>query len=531
MASKEGLVREFTEKYMEKIFYFCLKKTGNEYEAEDLTSDISLNIIHALDNGTVPRCFPAWVWQIARNRYSAWAAWKAKVCASVTGADVEEYEIEDEKGAVEDKVIHTESLSLLRRELAFIASEYRNILIAYYMEEQTTRRIASYLNISQGTVEARLFRARKILKEGMNMAREFGPKSYNPEKVSFVSDGPQGGYPWSYVQRSLPRNILLEAEGNPSTVEELSMALGIARPYMEEEIALLEEATLLKKEGGKYVTNFLIIDKEAQLEIYQEQRRASRERSAMLDTLVSESLEQVRTLVEAHREISDNTLKWWLVLHTINSVLIPNIKGISLGWPKRENGDEWGFVGYEEAELPENVKMGHEGLLLEDGSGAFWMYQIPRYSLRDRKGMKYNELMFLNQVLRNNRNTASFTAYEEAVWERLNGKFAHAEEDGSVRADIVLVPKNRQREIRMAIQSHPLYEKLAASFQEVYDKTVDIISRNSNSILKNQIATYAGVEIYDLRSISVYDEVESGGLVVPENPGESTVAMYLVLDM
>ena len=66
----------YAERYMEKIFYFSLKKTGDPHEAEELTSDISLNVLSALHNGTVPQNFSAWVWQIARNRYCFWAEQK-----------------------------------------------------------------------------------------------------------------------------------------------------------------------------------------------------------------------------------------------------------------------------------------------------------------------------------------------------------------------------------------------------------------------------------------------------------------------
>lgn len=47
----DQLINEFTENYMEKLFYFCLKKTGNNVEAEDLTQDIALQIITALNRG------------------------------------------------------------------------------------------------------------------------------------------------------------------------------------------------------------------------------------------------------------------------------------------------------------------------------------------------------------------------------------------------------------------------------------------------------------------------------------------------
>lgn len=144
----DRLVSDFAENYMEKLFYFCLKKTGSSTEAEDLTQDIALNILTALNKGTIPTSFSAWVWQIARNRYSVWADEKHRRSESVTGSDIGDYEIEDESENILDEMIHSEQMSLFRRELAFISSNYRNIVVAYYMKNQSMRVIASKLSLS-----------------------------------------------------------------------------------------------------------------------------------------------------------------------------------------------------------------------------------------------------------------------------------------------------------------------------------------------------------------------------------------------
>lgn len=127
----EKLIAEFTENYMEKLFYFCLKKTGSSTEAKDLTQDIALNILAALNNGTIPTSFSAWVWRIARNRYCVWADGKHRNTESVTGADIGDYEIEDESESTLDKLVRSEQLALLRRELAFIRSEYRHSALPF----------------------------------------------------------------------------------------------------------------------------------------------------------------------------------------------------------------------------------------------------------------------------------------------------------------------------------------------------------------------------------------------------------------
>ena len=169
---RDRLLKEFTENYMEKLFYFCLKKTGNQMDAEDLTQDIALQIITALNKGVIPESFSAWVWQIARNRYCVWAKKKHDRAESVTGADIGDYEIEDESenpAGVLDEMVHSAQMALLRRELAFIRSDYRGIVVAYYIENKSVREIASSLNLSESAVKQRLHRARKILKEGMDM--------------------------------------------------------------------------------------------------------------------------------------------------------------------------------------------------------------------------------------------------------------------------------------------------------------------------------------------------------------------------
>ena len=236
---RERMIQEFADNYMEKLFYFCLKKTGNQIEAEDLTQEIALQIITALNKGAIPTSFSAWVWQIARNCYAKWAEKKHNQREAVTGSDIGDYEIEDESENILDEMIHAEEMSLLRRELAFIKSDYRNIVVAYYIESKSIRQIASALSLPENTVKSRLFRAREILKEGMNMAREFGKRSYKPEEITYsnICTCPgEHGQPWVLMDPKMNQNIFLACYDNPMTAEELAIEVGVALPYMEDTV-------------------------------------------------------------------------------------------------------------------------------------------------------------------------------------------------------------------------------------------------------------------------------------------------------
>ena len=81
----------FVSDYLEKLFYFGLKKTGNAHEAEDLASDVSLDVLTAIEKGTEINHFSAWVWRIARNRYASWAANRSAERAATCPDDVSAY--------------------------------------------------------------------------------------------------------------------------------------------------------------------------------------------------------------------------------------------------------------------------------------------------------------------------------------------------------------------------------------------------------------------------------------------------------
>ncbi|MBQ7322720.1 MAG: sigma-70 family RNA polymerase sigma factor [Clostridia bacterium] len=371
----DRLIREFAESYMEKLFYFCLKKTGNQTEAEDLTQDIALQVIVALNRGAEPTSFSAWVWQIARNRYALWAKEKHSRNESVIGSDADEYDIEDESESILGEMIRAEQMALLRRELAFIKSDYRNIVVAYYMDHQNVREIAASLSLSPNTVKSRLLRAREILKEGMDMAREFGKRSYHPEQIAFVQSGRDGkkGQPWSVITHLLYKNIFLQTYENPQTAEELSLELGIALPYMEDELAFLVREQLLEKIGNKYQTAFRIVSREEQRKRHENnvkfQKALTEKICELVDTYIREDGSKVN-----YRYVGYEAAKWTLIVRVFDWLQYAAAEaGAAHGeyknsYPPRPDDGAWILTGYETVDWETPSFVGENGYLSHDRS-------------------------------------------------------------------------------------------------------------------------------------------------------------------
>ncbi len=368
------LINEFTENYMGKLFYFCLKKTGNHAEAEDLTQDIALQIFSALNKGTIPINFSAWVWQIARNRYSVWAKQKHERNESVTGSDIGDFELQDNHANVLDEMIRTEQMALLRRELAFIKSDYRNIVVAYYFENRTVREIALSFSIPVNTVKSKLLRARDILKEGMEMAREFGKRSYNPEQIAFVMNGKDGehGQPWSVITHLLYKNIFLETYENPQTAEELSLELGIALPYMEDELEYLVREQLLRKEGNRYQTDFRIVSRQEQRAVFDANKGIQKPLTEKLCAFIDAYMQEETTKVNV-RYVGYEVAKWALLIRVFDWMKYSCKKraGIAMeeSHPKRPLGGAWTLTGYETIDWQKPPFVGLHGYLSHDENG------------------------------------------------------------------------------------------------------------------------------------------------------------------
>ncbi|MBP3665912.1 MAG: hypothetical protein J6K29_02560 [Clostridia bacterium] len=130
--AQNRLAEEYARDYMGKVFYFCLRKTGDSHEAEDLASDITLQILTALHEGVEILSFPAWVWQIARNRYALWAKTNRRRGENESFIDPDDPETENILTAggynttpsVAEAYARDEEMAVLRRELAFLGRDF-----------------------------------------------------------------------------------------------------------------------------------------------------------------------------------------------------------------------------------------------------------------------------------------------------------------------------------------------------------------------------------------------------------------------
>ncbi len=502
----EFRIGEFTSEYFERVYYYCLKKTGSETEAAELSQDIALGIIEQLRRGACPDSFSGWVWQIVRNIYAGWATEKHKARERLSDTDISEFEIPDNSDFVSD-LIREEDIAAIRREMAFILSEYRNVLLMYYIQSKRVCDIAKNLGIPEGTVKTRLFRARQKLKEGMYMAREFGKRSYNPERLNFSSSGNQpAGLPWSAVQRKIPVNILCEANNNPSTVEELAIELGIAAPYMEDEVDILEKSELLKKlDDGKYITNFFIAPSECIEEV-----------NALCEDFAYDNYKKfwhtASDFVTKHYAefIGESTMSEQDATMFFFMKLVDKVKaegdGIVCNRFKRKDGGSWGFIGYEQGARHGRINAcsfsdsgrsgyGNELRVYFDDSGRFGKRTYNRCDVRS------SYLPAIRELVKNGYSTEGFTDLQKTIldWFSDNGYFV--KDGGKYKPAVLIFEGDKLSELRnlMICEHREEYDALVAAMKKLHNDAVGVISKYSVPCLKGDFDYYVSMMLYKMR--------------------------------
>ena len=329
------------------ILSYCISRTSNTQDAEDLAQDIILEILKSSQNIRDDKAFYGFLWAVAGNVYKQWYKKKLKINECELTDDVH-----DEDDVFIKMLDDNSDIYLLRRELSLLSEKYRRATIFYYLENKSCSEISKLLSISESMVKYLLFKSRKILKEGMSMERNYGEQSYNPKKLTIMFWG-NGSNRFSKVcEKKIPQNILLACYNDSLTGDEISLQIGVALPYLEDDLNNLLEYDLLAKNGNKYSTNIVIFTEEFSKEIDIKTASLRKELSKIVESVIVEKETAIRNIGFIGCNMSKNIYAWQIMSIILYQSIIEKLqKNIHVDFPQNKFGDYcfvWGSEGFEE---------------------------------------------------------------------------------------------------------------------------------------------------------------------------------------
>jgi len=156
------------DEYFEKVYSRMLKMTGQPGDAEDLTMEAFNKAFSKLDQYTSDFAFSTWLYRIAKNNCIDYLRRNkkdndSKVNQYEAEIGIAAHELANQLPSPEQMMINRQEISLLREIVETLHPKYKDIIKLHYFKELSCEEIAQQLELPEGTVKVRLFRARELL--------------------------------------------------------------------------------------------------------------------------------------------------------------------------------------------------------------------------------------------------------------------------------------------------------------------------------------------------------------------------------
>lgn len=164
---KQSAYNKLLDNYWNEVYFFMLKRTENETEAEDITIETFSKAFEKLNNYNSDFQFNTWLISIAKNLHIDFIR-KKKVQQFVDLDDDEKmkyFEVIDDNPSLEDQLIIDQNLANLLRFIKELKPHYQEVIQLRYFKELSYNDIALQLNEPLSNVKIKLLRAKKLLAE------------------------------------------------------------------------------------------------------------------------------------------------------------------------------------------------------------------------------------------------------------------------------------------------------------------------------------------------------------------------------
>jgi RNA polymerase sigma factor (sigma-70 family) len=148
-------------RYQAMVCAITFSGTGRVDISEDLAQETFLSAWKNLAQLKNMDGFRAWLCAIARNALHNHYRQKKTVSLDQSDPDA----LCSGTDTPSETLIHQEELAMLEQAMMRIPVEYREPLVMFYRQHQSTRQVAESLGLNESTVRTRLHRARQMLRE------------------------------------------------------------------------------------------------------------------------------------------------------------------------------------------------------------------------------------------------------------------------------------------------------------------------------------------------------------------------------
>jgi RNA polymerase sigma-70 factor, ECF subfamily len=159
-------IRVLFERYQVMVYRFVLRLTGNSASAEDIVSEVFLELWRHAASFEGRARLSSWILAIARNKAVSSRRGRSELPLDEATA----LAIRDEAASAEQTLDAAKRGALLRQCLARLSPAHREIIDLVYYHEKSVEEVAAIVDAPAATVKTRMFYARRQLAQHLRAA-------------------------------------------------------------------------------------------------------------------------------------------------------------------------------------------------------------------------------------------------------------------------------------------------------------------------------------------------------------------------
>ena len=164
---KQSAYNFLLDRFWNQVYGFCLKRVGNEFEAEDITIETFAKAFDKIHTYKESYVFSTWLITISKNiQIDKTRKKNAPLHAQATlTSDAQLKSVPDANPTPEDVLITKQNLTQLLRDIKLLKPAYQEVIQLRYFQEMSYNEIAQQLTEPLSNIKVRLLRAKKLLAE------------------------------------------------------------------------------------------------------------------------------------------------------------------------------------------------------------------------------------------------------------------------------------------------------------------------------------------------------------------------------
>ncbi|MCK4856786.1 MAG: sigma-70 family RNA polymerase sigma factor [candidate division Zixibacteria bacterium] len=176
LGGDQAAYRELLARHKKAIFQIIFRIVKNRDETEDLTQDTFMRAFNSLATYRTEYRFSTWLYRIAANCAIDHLR-KKRIEALSLDKPVETkdgsvgLEVADNSRNPEERLWAKRKTISISKAIESLPEKYRQVILYRHRDDQSYEEIAQILGLPIGTVKARIFRARELLKKKLKGIR------------------------------------------------------------------------------------------------------------------------------------------------------------------------------------------------------------------------------------------------------------------------------------------------------------------------------------------------------------------------